>query len=151
MMKNKTEFKLKLILGWLILFAGVSLLYAPMQPEVVLASYKGSVKLKGAASSFSLSQSTPTKIFTPNGDGTNDTFQLIFENPSGSILSQKKIYDLTGAEVADFQVNGDETSTPVTLIWNGRNQSGSIVRSGVYIYQVQAEGKVINGTVVVAR
>ena len=103
------------------------------------------------ADTFSLSQSTPTKIFTPNGDGINDTFSLLLNNPAENVISQKKIFDLMGAEISDFQVIGDETALLVTLLWDGRDKNGNYVRGGVYVYQVQSEGKVINGTVVVAR
>ena len=103
------------------------------------------------APSFSLSQSTPSKIFTPNGDGFNDRFNLTFSNPKGSIISEKKIFDITGSKVANFKVAGDETASLVTLYWNGRSDEGSKVRSGVYLYQVQADGEIINGTVVVIR
>ncbi len=101
--------------------------------------------------SFSLEQSTPTKIITPNSDGKNDVFTLKFDNQSGNILTQKKIFDLSGAEIADLTVIGDETAASLVLRWDGKDKNGEIVRSGIYIYQVQAEGKVINGTIVVAR
>ena len=39
----------------------------------------------------------------------------------------------------------------ISLKWNGRDKTGNYVPSGVYIYQIQAEGKVINGTIVVAK
>lgn len=103
------------------------------------------------APGFSFKESTPTKIFTPNGDGFNDTYTLTFDNPAGNLLSQKKIYDITGAEIADFQVMGEETAQVINLVWNGKDKDGTTVRSGIYIYQVQSEGKVINGTIVVAR
>ena len=104
------------------------------------------------ASDFVLNQLTPRKIFTPNGDGVNDDIFLFMENPKDSSITQAKIYDITGTEVADFEqgmVSG--ASGIISLKWNGRDTSGNYVRSGVYIYQIKAEGKVLNGTIVVAR
>ncbi|MBI2119906.1 MAG: T9SS type A sorting domain-containing protein [Elusimicrobia bacterium] len=104
------------------------------------------------ATEFTLTQLTPRKIFTPNGDGVNDEIILFLENPKESTISQAKIYDIGGAEVADFEQGFVANNQGiVSLTWNGRDHSGVIVRSGIYIYQVQAEGKVINGTIVVAR
>ncbi len=104
------------------------------------------------ATEFTLSGLTPRKIFTPNGDGVNDDITLLLENPKDSMVSQAKIFDVTGAEVADFQIGVVAGQLGVTsLKWDGRTRTGEIARSGVYIYQVQAEGKVINGTIVVAR
>jgi hypothetical protein len=127
--------------------------------------YRGTVSIKTArplgkfqvknvlrSSEFNLNQLTPRKIFTPNGDGINDEIFLFLENPRDSIISQAKIYDITGAEVADFEqgiVAGEQGV--VSLKWNGKDKQGNIVRSGIYVYQIQAEGKVINGTIVVAR
>ena len=128
--------------------AGFFLLLRPSAAEV---TQRRKAPQASPADSFSLSQSSPTRVFTPNGDGVNDTFTLVCNNPAGNIIAEKKIYDLTGAEVADFQVIGDETAPLVTLVWDGRDHAGNIVRSGVYIYQIQSEGKVINGTIVVAR
>jgi hypothetical protein len=127
--------------------------------------YRGTVSIKTArplgkfqvrnvlrSSEFNLSQLTPRKIFTPNGDGINDEIILFLENPRDSIISQAKIYDITGAEVSDFEqgiIVGERGI--VSLKWNGKDKQGSTVRSGIYVYQIQAESKVINGTIVVAR
>jgi hypothetical protein len=37
------------------------------------------------------------------------------------------------------------------MIWDGRDGDGGLVRGGIYIYQVESDGKVINGTVVVGK
>ena len=154
---------LKIFIFILCLLTGEVFLYAegktsPLQvstgAHIVLAKYPEMAPSYNKAyptSLFALNQSTPTRIFTPNGDGINDQFSLRFNNPDGDIISQKKIFDLQGNEVADLQVTGDETQDPVTLFWNGQDKNGAKVRSGIYIYQVQAGGKLINGTVVLAR
>ena len=41
--------------------------------------------------------------------------------------------------------------TEDSLKWDGRNGDGQIVSSGIYIYQIEADKKVFNGTVVVAK
>ena len=37
------------------------------------------------------------------------------------------------------------------MFWNGKDQAGTFVKGGVYIYQVESGDKVITGTVVVAK
>ena len=95
---------------------------------------------------------TPHKIFIPESViAANSTFILNFDNPAADIVTQAKIYDLTGGEVVDMQEVTASGSNPTRLSWDGRDKSGSRVPSGIYIYQVQAGGSLINGTVVVAR
>ncbi len=112
-------------------------------------------RVKGAysaqAASFALSISTPMKIFTPNNDGYNDSLVLSFDNPKLSIINEAKIYDLTGAEVGSLSEITQPGTDPTRLSWDGRDSNGSLVRTGIYIYQVQSEGELVNGTVVVAR
>ena len=86
------------------------------------------------------------RIFSPNGDGWNDYVNFVFENPLESEV-KGEIFDMKGAKVADMSQGIIENS----LMWDGKDFRGSVVPSGVYMYQIKCEGKIFNGTVVVAR
>lgn len=86
------------------------------------------------------------KVITPNGDGRNDYTVLQFYNPKDSAVSGK-IYDLRGMHVADMRPGTQVTDS---LTWDGTS-NGRVVPRGVYIYQIKAEEKVFNGTIVVIR
>jgi hypothetical protein len=86
------------------------------------------------------------KIITPNGDGINDVANFIFTNPNNETV-EGMIFDLSGSVVKDGLVQNSDTS----LIWDGRDDSGSCVSGKVYMYQIKIGGKVFNGTVVVAK
>jgi gliding motility-associated-like protein len=101
------------------------------------------------ATSFVIESIQPDKIFTPNGDGWNDYFEIQYANPRDGIV-KGRIYDLRGAFVAEMEKGANEE----TLMWDGKDANGNSAPGGVYIYQIQVTGpenKVINGTVVVAR
>ena len=101
------------------------------------------------ASSFVIESIQPDKIFTPNGDGWNDYFEITYANPKDGNVSGK-IYDLKGALVAGMEKGASD----YTLKWDGKDTNGNPAPGGVYIYQIEVTGpenKVINGTVVVAR
>jgi len=101
------------------------------------------------ASSFVIESIQPDKIFTPNGDGWNDYFEITYANPKDGNVSGK-IYDLRGALVAGMEKGASD----YTLKWDGKDANGNPAPGGVYIYQIEVSGpenKVINGTVVVAR
>ena len=98
------------------------------------------------AGSFSADKAGLTnRLITPNGDNKNDTMVFVFDNPQAKNV-KGKIYDLRGALV------GAMTAGPVTnsLLWDAK-AGGQAVPGGVYIYQIEAEGTVYNGTVVVVR
>src|SRR5262249_26306824 len=76
------------------------------------------VKRSLRAESFTLLQTIPSKIFTPNGDGVNDIFQILYDNPSDSPITSAKIFDITGAEVADLKPGPTGTS----YVWDGRDR-----------------------------
>ncbi len=111
------------------------------------------IKQSKQATSFSIIGSYPDKIFTPNGDGWNDYFEVICANPRDGNVSGK-IYDLHGAFVSGMEKGGSFSMGNVSLKWDGNYSNGKTASGGVYIYQVEISGpenKVINGTVVIAK
>ena len=66
-------------------------------------------------------------------------------NPSTTILYQLPraekvriiIYDLTGRQVREL-LNENREAGSYTVQWDGRNQGGQMVASGLYIYQIRA-------------
>lgn len=100
------------------------------------------------AQGFVITQTVPRKIFTPNGDGIWDDFHIIFENPEGLAITGAKVYDLRGTEIAKL-VSGTYNSE-ASLLWDGK-KDGSVVKSGIYVYQFKAGDKYYSGTMVLAR
>jgi len=86
------------------------------------------------------------KVITPNGDGRNDYVVFRLENPRDSSLSGA-VYDLRGAHVADMRPGAQVADS---LTWDGTS-NGRAVSRGVYIYQIKAEDRVFNGTILVIR
>jgi hypothetical protein len=76
------------------------------------------------------------KIITPNDDGINDYAE--FHGFDGSV----KIYDITGRLIRTIE-NTDR--------WDGRDDDGNIVESGIYIYQFKKTGQRISGTIIVVK
>ena len=115
----------------------------------VNASHTGRYILRDiSGNSFSFSME-PKKIFTPNGSGPNatETMKFRYTNTTGEQVSGE-VYDLSGAfmaRMAPRSAQGDY------LEWDGKNDSGELVRKGVYIYQLKVGGRVFSGTVIVAR
>lgn len=85
------------------------------------------------------------RLITPNGDGKNDTMTFIFDNPQAKGVSGR-IYDLRGALVGTMKPGPVENS----LVWDAK-AGGRPVPGGAYVYQLEADGTVYNGTVVVVR
>lgn len=84
------------------------------------------------------------RFITPNGDGVNDYAVFRFDNPADSQISGK-IFNTRGALITTFT----QTSR-TTAAWDGKAQ-GAAVNPGVYIYQLEGDGKTVTGTVVVVR
>ncbi|MBI4350063.1 MAG: gliding motility-associated C-terminal domain-containing protein [Elusimicrobia bacterium] len=85
------------------------------------------------------------RLITPNGDNKNDTMVFVFDNPQDRNV-KGRIYDLRGALVGSMKTGPVGNS----LIWDAKS-GGQPVPGGVYIYQIEAEGTVYNGTVAVIR
>ena len=100
----------------------------------------------GGTSTIALSR-VAARIFTPNGDGANDKVTFYLDNPEYAPVSGR-IYDLPGGRVANLSLGTDGVSS---LQWDGKDDGGRTVSGGVYIYQLDFGGKLVTGTVVVAR
>jgi len=77
------------------------------------------------------------RIITPNGDGINDTAN--FSGVDGDV----HIFDVRGRRV--------RTLHGPSPVWDGRDDDGGIVPSGVYIYQYSAQGERVSGVIGVAK
>jgi hypothetical protein len=95
------------------------------------------------ASASSPEDSRPRdKVITPNRDGANDALVFSFFDPVASV--RVEIFDVNGRRVRSLTGVG-------TVPWDGTDDSGDIVESGVYIYQYTDSGKRISGVVAVAK
>lgn len=97
-----------------------------------------------------------SRVITPNGDGRNDLAFFCFDNPADSGVVGR-VYTLLGSEVASIGSKASAVGTscasgfqPQYVTWDGRSQ-GAYVRSGLYVYRVEAEGKTHAGTLLVVR
>ena len=86
------------------------------------------------------------RIFSPNGDQYNDKARFEFDNPEQLQLGGS-VYDINGARVASLQAG----TTPDYLVWDGKDGDGQVVAGGIYIYDINFQGKHATGTVIVAR
>src|SRR5258708_13288229 len=84
------------------------------------------------------------RIFTPNGDGYNDKAVFHFNNPQ-LLPVDGSIYDISGAKVTSLSSGTD------ALFWDGKDSTGRIVPGGIYLYNIEFQGKNITAPVLVAR
>ena len=89
------------------------------------------------------------RIITPNGDSYNDKARFELDNPEDLPVTGQ-MFDLSGARVAALS-NGLPTMTSTVLLWDGKDDGGQTVAGGIYIYQIEFQGKHATGTVAVAR
>jgi gliding motility-associated-like protein len=77
------------------------------------------------------------KIITPNGDGIND------EADFSGLAEEVKIFDITGRKIRSVSAGTGQ--------WDGKDDDGSVVESGVYIYQFKVDGTLVSGVIAVAK
>ena len=78
------------------------------------------------------------RIITPNGDTINDSAN--FSGVDGDI----HIFDMRGRRVRTISGGG-------TMVWNGTDDAGKIVESGIYLYQYTSQGERVSGVIGVAK
>lgn len=101
------------------------------------------------AQAFGVASVYPPKVFTP-GVAPYSEIQFTVDNPSGDKVTGK-IFDLRGDFMADLRPMGDAMATSVILKWDGKTSEGEPAPKGVYLYQIEGSGKVLNGTIMVAK
>ncbi|MCR4294674.1 MAG: gliding motility-associated C-terminal domain-containing protein, partial [Elusimicrobia bacterium] len=112
-------------------------------PNLGLYQIRSLFRAEGAV--FDLSNISG-RVVTPNGDGLNDHIIFSYDPGPRSVQARGRIYDMTGAFVADMETG----LVPNTIVWNGK-MNGRAASSGVYVYKIEGDGKTYTGTVVVAR
>lgn len=99
--------------------------------EVVVDNTAPVVEISSAGGSTDL---TRLMIFSPDGDGNKDTFEIV-QRGSQEVLWDAGIYTAAGSKIRSFNREKEE---PQPILWDGKNDSGSIVPDGVYSYQISA-------------
>ena len=67
-------------------------------------------------------------VFTPNDDGSNDNFQLLFESGITSL----------NCIITNRWGNVVRTFNDPSFSWDGNNENGNAVQDGVYFYKIDA-------------
>ncbi|MDH3215355.1 MAG: T9SS type A sorting domain-containing protein [Candidatus Krumholzibacteria bacterium] len=80
---------------------------------------------------FALYQNVPNPF--------NPTTVIRYDVPAGGGSVSLKIFDAAGRLVRTL-INGEQTSGQKTATWDGRDDHGQMVASGVYFYRMRAEG-----------
>jgi hypothetical protein len=88
----------------------------------------GVEKTDGVPTEFALGQNFPNPF--------NPTTQIKFSLPKESHV-KIVVYNISGSVVATI-VNGTMSTGYYTITWNGTNDGGEHVSSGVYLYRIQA-------------
>ncbi|MCA1949205.1 MAG: gliding motility-associated C-terminal domain-containing protein, partial [Treponema sp.] len=105
--------------------------------EVIVDNTPPAVEITQAGG---LTDLTKLMIFSPDGDGNKDTFEIVLKG-SKEDLWDAGIYNASGAKVRSFNVTNGE---PAAIVWDGKNDTGSIVPDGVYSYRITATDRAQN-------
>jgi len=79
------------------------------------------------------------RVFTPNGDGTNDELEVSFSllRLTAAVPVAIEIYDLSGRLVT--RIAEETTAGHHTVTWTGVDQSGAIVPPGIYLMRIDVD------------
>ena len=93
---------------------------------------------------FMLAQNHPNP-FSANGTFGNPSTVIKYELPQ-AVEVQLAIFDLTGRRVRTL-VQQQQQAGQYEVIWDGRNEQGEAIASGLYIYQIRAAPSTSSGFV----
>lgn len=75
--------------------------------------------------------------FSPNSDGVEDFLSITYLLPTSGQNVRVRIYDLAGRLVRTL-ANNEPSASSGTIMWNGRDDSNTRVRMGMYVIVVEA-------------
>jgi flagellar hook assembly protein FlgD len=80
------------------------------------------------------------KVFSPGGGGSKNSITL---TPKGTAEDAwiSGIYTVSGEKIRSFDA---ESGSPRPRVWDGKNDSGTIVADGVYTYRIEATDRAMN-------
>jgi hypothetical protein len=81
--------------------------------------------------------STSPNPFSPDGDGRDEISTLMINTPSAGWLIKAQIIDRYGRHVRTI-ANGERLGSESEIYWNGLDDMGRSVRTGIYIAVVEA-------------
>jgi len=97
---------------------------------------------EASGADFTLNRVFPRILVPENGS------RIEFEFSPGFYEVTVRIFDINGSQI---RKNLERAESSNKMYWDGRDCSDNIVSGGIYIYQVEANGQVFNGTVIVAK
>ncbi len=77
-------------------------------------------------------------VFTPNGDGVNESTQILLSvyHIEGDKQLGVEIFDLSGHRVRDLSRQSAKPSGEHSVTWDGRDRDGKLVAPGIYLVKV---------------
>ncbi|OPX32160.1 hypothetical protein B1H10_07855 [candidate division KSB1 bacterium 4484_188] len=96
------------------------------------------LRIQEGASAITQTDFTPNtfRLFDNFPNPFNPTTLIRFQVPGTSHV-QLKIYNSLGQEVRTL-VNRNQAAGTQSVVWDGRNNAGNSVASGIYYYRLQA-------------
>lgn len=88
-------------------------------------------KIEAFAADSAGSELNIPNVFTPNGDGTNDYFEVTTD---GSTVYEFSVFTRTGNRIYH--------SKSPRILWDGNSLDGLELKDGIYYYVIEEEGGV---------
>jgi hypothetical protein len=102
---------------------------------------------EASESTTALARSTATVVAVPNPFNPSTHFKLALDKPGNGSFN---VYDVSGKRVRCLH-SGPISSGAHEFFWDGRDEAGGRVSSGLYLYQYADEHQTVTGKVVMLK